>query len=86
MQHGSLSMKPRLEGPDVWEFRWSEKGAYGRRVYRKRVIGIADQYPDVEAARAAAIADLIAEVNWSNTRSDLITMTVAPFLVFADSK
>jgi hypothetical protein len=36
MQHGSLTQKSRLEGPDVWEFRWSEKGPYGRRIYRKR--------------------------------------------------
>jgi hypothetical protein len=26
MQHGSLTTKSRLEGPDVWQFRWSEKG------------------------------------------------------------
>ena len=26
MQNGSLATKARLEGPDVWEFRRSEKG------------------------------------------------------------
>jgi len=37
MQRGSLTSKARLEGPDVWEFRWSEKDANGRRVYTNAV-------------------------------------------------
>jgi hypothetical protein len=39
MQRGSLIKKSRKWGPDVWLFRWSEKGTRGKRVYRKRVIG-----------------------------------------------
>lgn len=76
MQNGSLAQKSRLEGPDVWEFRWSEKGPYGRRVYRKRVIGTVDEYTDIKAARGA-VAGLIAEVNWSNRQATSITMTIA---------
>ncbi len=38
MQHGSLTTKSRLEGPDVWQFGRSEKGPNGKRVYRKRVV------------------------------------------------
>ena len=76
MQRGSLTIRNRLEGPNVWEFRWSEKGPQGKRVYRKSVIGTVDRYPDSESARAA-VAGLIAEVNWSDIRADSTTMTVA---------
>jgi integrase len=76
MQNGSMATKARLEGADVWEFRWSEKGSNGRRVYRKRVVGTVDSYPNIEVARAA-VAGLIAEVNWSNLRTTSITMTIA---------
>ena len=65
MQHGSLTTKHRLEGPDVWQFRWSEKGPHGKRIYRKRVIGTLKEYPDAEAARHV-VAGLITEVNWAN--------------------
>ncbi len=53
MQHGGLATKTRLEGPDVWEFRWWEKGPNGKRVHRKRILGSVDTYPDTNAARAA---------------------------------
>jgi integrase len=76
MQNGSMATKARLEGADVWEFRWSEKGSNGRRVYRKRVVGTVDSYPNIEVAHAA-VAGLIAEVNWSNLRTTSITMTIA---------
>jgi len=39
MQRGSLALVSRKEGPDVWQFRWSEKDLHGVRVQRKRVIG-----------------------------------------------
>ncbi len=76
MQHGSLTTKSRLEGPDVWQFRWSEKGPNGKRLYRKRVIGTIQEYSNQDAARSA-VASLITEVNWANLRSTTITMTVA---------
>ena len=53
MQNCSLIRKNRKRGPDVWLLRWSDKSASGKRIYRKRVIGTVDQYPDPESARLA---------------------------------
>ena len=53
MQQGSVILTNRKFGPDVWQFRWSEKDRSGRRIYRKRVIGTVKQYPDAQAARRA---------------------------------
>jgi hypothetical protein len=76
MQHGSLTTKSRLKGPDVWQFDWSEKGPNGKRIYRKRGIGTIEEYPNQDAARTA-VASLITEVNLANLRSTSLTMTVA---------
>jgi hypothetical protein len=54
VQRGSVIQTSRKEGPDVWQFRWSEKDMDGQRVYRKRVIGTVEQYADATAARHAA--------------------------------
>jgi hypothetical protein len=54
MQRGSLVKVARKNGLDVWQFRWSEKGGDGRRVYRKRVIGTIEQYSDAAAAQQLA--------------------------------
>jgi integrase len=62
MQLGSVLRETRKNGPGVWQFRWSEKTANGRRVYRKRVIGTVDQYADEAAVRHAA-SGLLSEVN-----------------------
>jgi hypothetical protein len=43
MQQGSLIRSARKRGPDVWQFRWGDRGPYGKRIYRKRVIGTACQ-------------------------------------------
>ena len=76
MQKGSLTTKSRLEGPDVWQFRWSEKAPNGRRVYRKRVIGTVEKFPETESARNA-VSGLLSEVNWANHRSNSVAMTIA---------
>jgi integrase len=76
MQHGSVETKSRLEGSDVWQFRWSEKDPNGRRIYRKRVIGTVEEYPEAESARSA-VSGLISEVNWANRRSNSFAMTIA---------
>jgi hypothetical protein len=39
MQQGSIIKAERKHGPAVWQFRWSETGSQGQRVYRKRVVG-----------------------------------------------
>jgi integrase len=62
MQLGSVLQERRKNGPCVWQFRWSEKGSNGRRLYRKRVIGTVDQYADEAAVRHAA-SGLLSEVN-----------------------
>ena len=62
MQQGSIIQTVPKQGPNVWSFRWSEKKPNGHRVYRKRVIGTIEQYPDANAARAAAGA-LLAQIN-----------------------
>src|SRR5258708_4948549 len=63
MQRGSIIQATRNQGgPDVWQFRWSEKDRNGRRIYRKRVIATVRQYPDAQTARAATTA-LLAHIN-----------------------
>ena len=39
MQNGSVIRAERQRGPDVWEFRWREPGADGKRKHRRIVIG-----------------------------------------------
>jgi hypothetical protein len=59
---GKRLQSSRILGPDVWLFRWSEKDHNGRRLYRKRVIGTVEDYPDEVAVRQAA-SGLLSEVN-----------------------
>jgi integrase len=67
MQHGSLAMVSRKEGPAVWQFRWSETSLRGVRIQRKRVIGTTERYPNETAARSAVIV-LLAEINSAKSR------------------
>ena len=53
MQQGSIIKDERKHGPAVWQFRWSETGSQGQRVYRKRVVGTIEDYADSEAVREA---------------------------------
>jgi hypothetical protein len=76
MQRGSLIRKNHKEGPDVWQFRWSEKSPEGRRVYRKRVIGTVEQYPSEDAARRAVVG-LVAEINSGDRSVYSNSMTVS---------
>src|ERR1700686_30999 len=76
MQHGSLALVSRKEGPAVWQFRWSEKNLHGARVQRKRVIGTVERYLD-EARARSAIAVLLAEINSDKVRMGSRSITVA---------
>src|SRR6195256_3330819 len=76
MQRGSLTLVSRKEGPDVWQFRWSEKNVHGYRVQRKRVIGTVERYPN-EAAARSAMAIILAELNSGKTRISSGSITVA---------
>ena len=75
MQQGSIIQSTRKHSPDVWLFRWSEKNRNGRRVYRKRVIGTVEQYPDGETARSAAAA-LVAQLNEDSGHNRKCKITV----------
>ena len=46
MQSGSVMRSTGLRGPDVWEFRWREAGADGKRKHRRMVIGSTAQFSD----------------------------------------
>src|SRR5438309_11684101 len=50
MQNGSIMRSTRLRGPDVWEFRWREAGADGKRKHRRMVIGSIAQFSDKSSA------------------------------------
>jgi len=76
MQHGSLIKSGRKRGPDVWQFRWADRGSYGKRIYRKRVIGTACQYPDADSARRA-VAGLLHELNADVLHRCHVPMTIA---------
>ena len=76
MQQGSLIRSNRKRGPDVWQFRWSERGPQGRRIYRKRVIGTVCQYSDADSARKA-VTGLLAEINSDDLPHGPLPMTVA---------
>jgi integrase len=62
MQRGCLEQISRKRGAAVWQFRWSETGPDGKRLYHKKIIGSVEQYADESAARLA-VAGLIFELN-----------------------
>ena len=76
MQQGSLIRSGRKRGPDVWQFRWADRGPYGKRIYRKRVIGTACQYPDADSARKA-VTGLLRELNANALQRCQLPMTIA---------
>jgi len=76
MQRGSLMRVSRKQGPDVWQFRWSERDLKGRRVYRKKVLGSVGRYAD-EAAARCAVTVFLAEINSEKVRMSSRSLTVA---------
>lgn len=76
MQRGSLIRSERKRGPDVWQFRWSEKGENGQRVYRKRIVGTVDQYPDPAKAHQL-VAGILATPRSRNLPIKAAAMTIA---------
>jgi len=62
MQNGSVIRAERQRGPDIWEFRWREPGADGKRKHRRLVLGSVEQLAD-EAAARLAISGLRLELN-----------------------
>jgi integrase len=76
MQHGCLERMSRKRGSAVWQIRWSETGANGKRLYHKKTVGTVEQYADESAARAA-IAGLALELNPGARPTDSGFMTIA---------
>jgi integrase len=71
MQQGSLIRSGRKRGPDVWQFRWADRGPSGKRIYRRRVIGTVCQYPEANSARKAVTGLLRETVSHPLQRSSL---------------
>ena len=82
MQNGSVIRAGRQRGPDVWEFRWREPGADGKRKHRRIVLGSVEQLDDEGAARQA-IAALKLQFNrggaWLKTRSASVSNLVSHY-------
>ena len=82
MQNGSLIRADRRRGPDVWEFRWREPSADGKRKHRRIVLGSVGQLAD-EAAAGQAISALRLEFNrggaWLKTRSMTVSDLVSHY-------
>ena len=67
MQNGSIMRTERRRGPDVWEYRWREPGADGKRKHRRIVVGSVNRFADKAAAFRATSA-LRREINQANMR------------------
>ena len=82
MQNGSVIRAERQRGPDVWEFRWREPGADGKRKHRRIVLGSVEQLADETAARQA-ISALRLEFTpgdaWLKTRSTTVSDLVSHY-------
>jgi integrase len=76
MQRGCVQRNSRKEGPDVWQFRWSETRLDGKRLYHKKIVGTVEQYPDENAARRAVVG-LVLEITASARPMNSVAMTVA---------
>src|SRR6202035_5725723 len=82
MQNGSMMRTERHGGPDVWEFRWREPGADGKRKHRRMILGSIEQLAD-EAAARQAIATIRLDLNhgdaWLKTRSTAVSELAAHY-------
>jgi integrase len=53
-----------------------DKGPFGKRIYRRRVIGTVCQYADVESARKS-VAGLLAEINGNGLEHSALRMAIS---------
>ncbi|PYU54320.1 MAG: site-specific integrase, partial [Acidobacteria bacterium] len=75
MQNGSLIKANRRNGQEVWEFRWRDRTS-GKAVYRRIVLGSAQQFPTEIEARAAA-AGIVLEINVYDPRVQTHALTMS---------
>ncbi|MGB8988304.1 MAG: site-specific integrase, partial [Candidatus Sulfotelmatobacter sp.] len=71
-----MQRNSRKQGPDVWQFRWSETSPDGKRLYHKKIVGTVEQYPDENAARRT-VSGLVSEINTDGSSTNPCVMTVA---------
>src|SRR6266705_3131333 len=76
MKRGCMQRNSRKEGPDVWQFRWSETRLDGKRLYHKKIVGTVEQYPDEDAARRSVVG-LLSELSTDGRPTNSGAMTVA---------
>src|ERR1700728_3482487 len=76
MQRGCMQRNSRKEGPDVWQFRWSETSLDGKRLYHKKIVGTVEQYPDEDAARRTVVG-LVSEIKTDARPMNCGAITVA---------
>ena len=76
MKRRCMQRNSRKEGPDVWQFRWSETRLDGKRLYHKKIVGTVEQYPDEDAARRSVVG-LLSELSTDGRPTNSGTMTVA---------
>ena len=76
MQNGSIMRSERRQGPDVWEYRWREPGADGKRKHRRIVVGSVDRIADKAAAFRATSA-LRRDINLANMRCEAKPITLS---------
>jgi hypothetical protein len=58
MQRGCMQRNSRKEGPDVWQFRWSETRLDGKRLYHKKIVGTVEQYLDARLSVVGLVSEL----------------------------
>jgi integrase len=75
MQNGSLIKANRRNGQEVWEFRWRDRTS-GKAVYRRIVLGSAQQFPTEIEARAATAA-IVLEINVNDPRVQTHALTMS---------
>src|ERR1700726_2489936 len=76
MKRGCMQRNSRKEGPDVWQFRWSETRLDGKRLYHKKIVGTVERYFDERAARRSVVG-LVLEINTDARATNSCAMTVA---------
>ena len=76
MQWGSVTREQRKTGPDVWSYRWWDRGANGKPIHRRLTIGSVRKFAHKSLA-LRAISGLRLEINAKDPRMRMVVLTVA---------